>query len=150
VVVVELGVFARVAVIYSREPPQEGREVPFDVTGERETIAPQGPLTWNGFVYRPAQWRRTANGALVGLVRTVEPADVWATPFVPQTRLPGAELENVFRAAAREPGRTLRLASLKRFASGPSAGAVVGADDTWSVLDGKARVVVQLAGLAYA
>jgi NAD(P)-dependent dehydrogenase (short-subunit alcohol dehydrogenase family) len=150
VVDVELGEFARVALIYSREPPPEGREIPFDVMGERETIAPQGPLTWKGFVYRPAQWRRTASGALVGLTRTVEPADVWATPFVPQTRLPGAELENVFRAAAAGPARTLRLASLERFEPGPSAGAIVGADGAWSVLDDKARVVVHVVGLAYA
>jgi NAD(P)-dependent dehydrogenase (short-subunit alcohol dehydrogenase family) len=149
VVDVELAELARVALVYSREPPPEGREVPFDVTGERETFAPRSPLVWKGFVYRPAQWRRAADGALVGLVRSVEPADVWATPFVPEARLPGAELESVFRAElSRRPGRRLRLASLERFASGPSAGAVIGRDGAWSVLDESAQVVVELTGLA--
>ncbi len=105
--------------------------MPFEVTGERETLASRPPLTWKGFVYRAAQWRRTADGALVGLVRIVEPADLWATPFVPETRLPAAELENVFRAQlslSSSSARTLGLASLERFASGPSSGAVVGGD----------------------
>ena len=147
---------ARLALVYAREPPPWGREVPFEMTGEREPFASRPPLTWKGFVYRAAQWHRTAHGALVGLARPVEPADLWATPFVPETRLPGAELENVFRAQmtlrpAGEPVRTLGLSSLERFASGPSAGAVVGVggDGAWSVLDETARVVVHLAGLAY-
>ena len=143
---------ARVALVYSREPPPEGREVPFEVTGERETLAPRPPLTWRGFVYRAPQWRRAADGTLAGLARTVEPADVWATPFVPEARLPAAELESILRAQlslSRSAAGTLRLALLERFASAASSGAVVGEDGEWSVLDGAARVVVQLAGLAY-
>ena len=143
---------ARVALVYSREPPPEGREVPFELTGERETLAPRPPLTWRGFVYRAPQWHRAADGTLAGLARTVEPADVWATPFVPEARLPAAELESILRAQlslSRSAAGTLRLALLERFASAASSGAVVAKDGEWSVLDGAARVVVQLAGLAF-
>ena len=145
---------ARVTLAYSREPPPDGRELPFEVTGERTMLPPRPPLTWRGFVYRRAQWRRTADGALAGQGRTVESTDIWATPFVPETRLPGAELENVFRAQLSlepvgETVRTLKLRSLQRFASGSSAGAVVGTDGAWSVLDEKARVILHLTGLAY-
>ena len=146
---------ARLALVYAREPQPHGREVPFGATGERETFASRPPLTWKGFVYRAAQWHRAPQGVLVGLARAVEPADLWATPFVPETRLPGAELENVFRAQLTlrpegEAVRTLRLSSLERFASGSSRGTVIGAGvGEWSVLDESARVVVHLTGLAY-
>jgi hypothetical protein len=147
---------ARLELVYSREPPAAGPEVAVEVAGEAETIGAAPSLAWNGFVYRPAQWRRMDDGALLGLVRTVEPSDLWATPFVPGTTLPGAQLENVLRAelvlhGQDAPARRLRLARMERFALDRSWGAVVRPAEggAWSVLDEAARTALRLDGLAY-
>ena len=148
---------AHLELVYSREAPEPGREVPVEVPGEAETIASCPPLAWQGFVYRAAQWRRAADGALLGLVRTAEPADLWATPFVPEAALPGAQLENVFRAELSllrpvEPVRRLRLARLERDGRERKWGAVLrtARGDGWSVLDETARTALRLDGLTYA
>jgi hypothetical protein len=146
----------RLELVYAREPAEAGPQVPVEVCGEAEAIVSVPPLDWRGFVYRRAQWRRTADGALAGRVRAAEPSDLWATPFVPEAALPGAQLESIFRAAlslqrAGEPVRRLSLARMERFGHEREWGAVLGTrlGDGWSVLDEASRTALRLDGLAY-
>ena len=90
-------------------------------------------------------------------MRTAAPADLWATPFVPEAALPGAQLENVLRAELfllrpAEPVRRLRLARLERFGREREWGAIVrtARGDEWSVLDEAGRTALRLDGLTYA
>jgi NAD(P)-dependent dehydrogenase (short-subunit alcohol dehydrogenase family) len=146
---------ARLELVYAREPPQAGPEGQIEVTGTVEATASGAPLAWEGFVYRAAQWRRATDGAVVGLVRTVEPSDLWATPFVPDAALPGAQLENIFRAqlSLERPAsvRRLRLARMERYAVERAWGTVRGSarGGGWSVLDEAGRTILDLDGLAY-
>jgi NAD(P)-dependent dehydrogenase (short-subunit alcohol dehydrogenase family) len=146
----------RLELVYSREQPEAGPEVPVDEGGEAEEILSSAPLEWQGFVYRRAQWRRMADGALAGLVRTTEPSDLWATPFVPEAVLPGAQLESIFRAglSLQRPSRQIRRLSLgrmERFAREREWGAILGTHggDGWFVLDEASRTAMRLEGLAY-
>ena len=147
---------ARLELVYSREAPSIGAELPIEPTGENYAVASFPPLAWNGLVYPAAQWRQTRDGTLVGLVRNAQPSDLWATPFVPESALPGAQLENIFRAALSlqqpvEPAQRLRLERLDRFASGEEWGPVVRPPrgDEWVILDPDAHIALRLEGLAY-
>lgn len=147
---------ARLELVYTREPPAAGRETAVEAGGDVEAIPSSPPLDWQGFVYRRAQWRRSADGALVGRVRPAEPSDLWATPFVPDAALPGAQLESILRTALSlqgpaDPVRRLSLARMERFARDGEWGALVGTQrgDGWAVLDGASRTALRLDGLAY-
>ena len=147
---------ARLALVYAREPPPWGREVPFEVTGERERsrlgLRSHGRASCTGL--RNGTERRTARSS--------------ASRELSSRRISGRRRSSRRRACRAQSSRTSSgpscrfgrqaspcgrsaLSSLERFASGPSAGAVVGVggDGAWSVLDETARVVVHLAGLAY-
>jgi hypothetical protein len=94
---------------------------------------------------------------MVGRVRAVEPADLWATSFVPGALLPGAQLESVLQAAlARQrpsgDARRLRLARMERFVRPQAWGAVVGsgAGNMWTILGDDGRTALTLDGLDYA
>jgi hypothetical protein len=147
---------ARLELLYSREPAEAGRELPVEADGDAEAMTSRPPISWEGFVYRAAQWRRSADGALVGLVRPVEPSDLWATPFVPATALPGAQLESILRAelsrdGSNAPVRRLRLARMEQFAFHRASGTVVRptGDEAWSVLDEAGRTALRLDALSY-
>jgi hypothetical protein len=146
----------RLQLVYTREPPGPGRDVRVEAGGEAEAIAAVAPFEWRGFVYRRAQWRRTEDGVLVGLVRTAQPSDLWAMPFVPEPALPGPQLECILHAALAlqrtgEPVRALTLDRLERFAHERGSGLVLGAPrgEGWSVLDEDSRETLRLDGLAY-
>jgi hypothetical protein len=141
---------ARLELVYARDEPEAGAEVSFDPEGAADGATTGEPLAWRGLVYRPAQWRRTADGGLVGLVRSAEPADLWATPFVPETALPGAQLESILRVELTGAATRLRLARMERFARDRDWGAVVGGAGAWTILDETARAVLWLDGLALA
>src|SRR5439155_11257415 len=72
---------AHLELVYSREPPEPGREVQVEVTGEAVTISSGPPLVWQGFVVRVAQWQLAADGAVIWLVRTWDHSDLWDTSF---------------------------------------------------------------------
>jgi hypothetical protein len=59
-------------------------------------------------------------------MRPTEPADLWATPFVPETALPGAQLESILRVELAAAATRLGLVRMKRFARDRDWGAVVG------------------------
>jgi NAD(P)-dependent dehydrogenase (short-subunit alcohol dehydrogenase family) len=145
---------ARLELLYAAEAPTAGPELSPDVTGEAEALSSPAPLAWGGLVYRAAQWQRAPDGQLVGAVRSAEPADLWATSFVPEAALPGAQLENVFHAALAlqqpaAPAHRLRLARMERLGGGREWGAVLGMGDAWSILDADDRTALNLEGLRY-
>jgi NAD(P)-dependent dehydrogenase (short-subunit alcohol dehydrogenase family) len=148
---------ARLQLVYSAEPPAAGVDGSVEAAEAVEALGSLPPLAWDGLVYRAAQWRRATDGRIVGLVRTAEPSDLWATSFVPSAVLPGAQLENVFHAALAlqqpvAPVRRLSLLRIERLARPSPWGAIVGSagGDAWSVLDDDGRTALRLEGLAYA
>ena len=159
VVGVELAVgeaeLAHMELVYSRDEPAAGPEVSIDADGEAEEVAPVPPLAWHGRVYRAAQWRQARDGTIVGQVRTAEPSDLWATTFVPEAALPGAQLENIFRAelSLQRPAAAVRrlcLRRMERFSGSRGWGPVVrSAEGSWSVLDKDGRTALHLEGLVY-
>ncbi len=147
---------ARLELLYSAEPPGAGPEVSVEATEATEPLGSRPPLTWDGLVYRAAQWRRAPDRRLVGRVRAAEPSDLWATSFVPEAVLPGAQLENVLQAALAlqepaEPVQRLRLDRMERFARALPWGEAVGSarGDAWSILDEDGRTALRLDGLGY-
>jgi hypothetical protein len=148
---------ARLQLLYSAEPPAVGSDGSLEAAEAVEALGSPPPLAWDGHVYRAAQWRRTPDGRMVGLVRTAEPSDLWATSFVPTAVLPGAQLENLFHAALAmqqpaAPARRLRILRIERFARPAPWGAVVGSarGDAWSILDEDGRTALRVEGLGYA
>jgi hypothetical protein len=147
---------ARLQLLYSRDAPEAGPEVSIEATGPSEALASCPPLTWDGSVYRRAQWRRAQDGTMVGQARTAEPSDLWATSFVPQAALPGAQLENIFLAALAlqrpaTPVHQLRLARMHPFSGAREWGTVIRAaeGESWSVVDQEARTALRLEELDY-
>jgi NAD(P)-dependent dehydrogenase (short-subunit alcohol dehydrogenase family) len=148
---------ARLELIYSDEKPRVGPEVPIDAQRRVDAVSSCPPLAWDGLVYRPALWRQAPDGTMVGEVRTAEPSDLWATSYVPEAVLPGAQLENIFLAALSfqrpaVPVHRLRLARMERFDKASKWGVVVGSaqGDVWSVLDGDGRMALHMKGLDFA
>ena len=149
------GELGRLRLVYLADAPAAGPEMSVEATAETVELRPGAPLEWRGQVYRAAQWRRTEDGGLAADVRTTEPADLWAMPYVPQAALPGAQLENVFRAALAlhrpgAPPERLRLGRLERFAGGDWGGVVRTAGEAaWYVLGPDGRTRLRLEGLDY-
>jgi NAD(P)-dependent dehydrogenase (short-subunit alcohol dehydrogenase family) len=146
--------FGSVRVVFERmETPAHSSPVAESVaTGEPADICGARGLAWTGIAFDAGQWARGPRGGLLAEIKPASATDLWATPYVPQLRLPVALLEAAIRVTAavtadEGPVDNLLLDALDVIDGARQASKLVQAGRSMVYLDKEARTTHAVTGL---
>ncbi|GCF09616.1 SDR family NAD(P)-dependent oxidoreductase [Dictyobacter arantiisoli] len=139
---------AQLQLVYAPEKPQPETAPTIDAASWPDVVLDSADdLTWMGFVFKRARWKRGTDQLLVGelLVGEVEsyhPADLWVLPVPPTSQLPLSQFENIVRAVIAQRSATtaittLTIECLKLYDSAAAVGPIIGntQENSWYVMD---------------